>query len=314
MKEEDLGRGSVSHEFTESQGTSSPSDMSTMFQYMLNNTKPGLRGKPVSRVPEGSRSICFSISSALRKKNLFDSEYLIEHTKKGTIRGAGCLSAGAPGLSEASASRKAWCRSRQAPSSPAFDGSRRDVSSLPQRPLLFRSTAMAQTLSSHRRWRCELSVPLAQSATPATPSPAPCASRWPNRGRSGVMTRPGGGILWKSHTQGAKEPHVAREPQFADHGFSVIPIRQDSRFNPRAAILGLNGDLGMPVKAGEEGKDDGFGEAEYAAINSRLDQINSCLDHLVENDNLHTRLQELLESNQQTHLELQPQWETPAPM
>ncbi|KAK1334424.1 hypothetical protein QTO34_005429 [Cnephaeus nilssonii] len=50
------------------------------------------------------------------------------------------------------------------------------MSSLPQRPLLFGSTAMAQTLSSYR----ELSVPLAQSATPATPSPAPCASRWPN--------------------------------------------------------------------------------------------------------------------------------------
>ncbi|KAK1339449.1 hypothetical protein QTO34_020132 [Cnephaeus nilssonii] len=34
----------------------------------------------------------------------------------------------------------------------------------------------------------ELSVLLAQSATPATLSPAPCASCWPNRGRSGVMT------------------------------------------------------------------------------------------------------------------------------
>ncbi|KAK1344221.1 hypothetical protein QTO34_014786, partial [Cnephaeus nilssonii] len=33
----------------------------------------------------------------------------------------------------------------------------------------------------------ELSVLLAQSATPATLSPAPCASCWPNRGRSGVM-------------------------------------------------------------------------------------------------------------------------------
>ncbi|KAK1331588.1 hypothetical protein QTO34_009545 [Cnephaeus nilssonii] len=32
---------------------------------------------------------------------------------------------------------------------------------------------MAQTLSSSRRWRRELSVPPAQSATPATPSPAP---------------------------------------------------------------------------------------------------------------------------------------------
>ena len=25
------------------------------------------------------------------------------------------------------------------------------------------------------------------------------------------------GMLWKSHTQGAKEPHVACEPQFANH-------------------------------------------------------------------------------------------------
>ncbi|KAK1343841.1 hypothetical protein QTO34_014395, partial [Cnephaeus nilssonii] len=33
--------------------------------------------------------------------------------------------------------------------------------------------AMAQTLSSSCRWQCELSVPPAQSATPATPSPAP---------------------------------------------------------------------------------------------------------------------------------------------
>ncbi|KAK1331697.1 hypothetical protein QTO34_009670 [Cnephaeus nilssonii] len=92
-------------------------------------------------------------------------------------------------LRRAGAFRKAWCQSRQAPSSPAFDGSQWNVSSLPQRPLLCRSTAMTQTLSSHCRcrWRCELSVPLAQSATPATPSPAPCASRWPNRGRSRVM-------------------------------------------------------------------------------------------------------------------------------
>ncbi|KAK1339047.1 hypothetical protein QTO34_019720, partial [Cnephaeus nilssonii] len=83
--------------------------------------------------------------------------------------------------------RKAWWRSRQAPSSHAFDGPRRDVSWLPQRPLLCCSTAMAQTLSSRRHWRRELSVLPAQSATPATPSPAPCASLWPNRGHSGVM-------------------------------------------------------------------------------------------------------------------------------
>nr|XP_030702846.1 UPF0184 protein C9orf16 homolog [Globicephala melas] len=59
-------------------------------------------------------------------------------------------------------------------------------------------------------------------------------------------------------------------------------------------------------EAGTEGEDDGFGEAGYAAINSMLDQINSCLDDLEEKDeHLHARLQELLESNRQTHLEFQ---------
>ncbi|KAK1345675.1 hypothetical protein QTO34_008139, partial [Cnephaeus nilssonii] len=65
--------------------------------------------------------------------------------------GAGWLSAGAPGLPKAS------------------------------------GAAMAQMLSSRRQWRRELSILLAQSATPATLSPAPCASCWPNCGRSGVM-------------------------------------------------------------------------------------------------------------------------------
>lgn len=47
---------------------------------------------------------------------------------------------------------------------------------------------------------------------------------------------------------------------------------------------------------------------EYAAINSMLDQINSCLDHLEEkNDHLHICLKELLESNRQTRLEFQQQ-------
>ncbi|XP_004757278.2 bublin coiled-coil protein [Mustela putorius furo] len=73
-------------------------------------------------------------------------------------------------------------------------------------------------------------------------------------------------------------------------------------------MSGPNGDLGMSVEGGAEGEDDGFGEAEYAAINSMLDQINSCLDHLEEkNDHLHARLQELLESNRQTRLEFQQQ-------
>uniref|UniRef100_A0A8C8AFK1 Uncharacterized protein n=1 Tax=Otus sunia TaxID=257818 RepID=A0A8C8AFK1_9STRI len=53
-------------------------------------------------------------------------------------------------------------------------------------------------------------------------------------------------------------------------------------------------------------------DKEYAAINSMLDQISSCLDHLEEkNDYLHACLKELLESNRQTRLEFQQQ--TPAP-
>ncbi|XP_004713337.1 bublin coiled-coil protein [Echinops telfairi] len=73
-------------------------------------------------------------------------------------------------------------------------------------------------------------------------------------------------------------------------------------------MSGPNGDLGTPVEADAEGEDDSFGEAEYAAINSMLDQINSCLDHLEEkNDHLHARLQELLESNRQTRREFQQQ-------
>ncbi|XP_015680710.1 UPF0184 protein C9orf16 homolog [Protobothrops mucrosquamatus] len=56
----------------------------------------------------------------------------------------------------------------------------------------------------------------------------------------------------------------------------------------------------------EEEEEEGFGEAEYAAINLMLDQINSCLDHLEEkNDHLNTQLKELLESNRQTRLEFQ---------
>uniref|UniRef100_A0A8C8RTE1 Chromosome 9 open reading frame 16 n=1 Tax=Pelusios castaneus TaxID=367368 RepID=A0A8C8RTE1_9SAUR len=71
-------------------------------------------------------------------------------------------------------------------------------------------------------------------------------------------------------------------------------------------MAGPNGEPHVPP--GEEGDEDGFGEAEYAAINSMLDQINSCLDHLEEkNDHLHARLQELLESNRQTRLEFQQQ-------
>ncbi|XP_074067157.1 bublin coiled-coil protein [Macrotis lagotis] len=72
-------------------------------------------------------------------------------------------------------------------------------------------------------------------------------------------------------------------------------------------MSGPNGDLPVPAEAGA-GEEDCFGEAEYAAINSMLDQINTCLDHLEEkNDHLHARLKELLESNRQTRVEFQKQ-------
>ncbi|KAM6297196.1 bublin coiled-coil protein [Aegotheles albertisi] len=82
-------------------------------------------------------------------------------------------------------------------------------------------------------------------------------------------------------------------------------------------MSGPNGGPHVPVGGGggdsdeaEEtaGDGDSFGEEEYAAINSMLDQINSCLDHLEEkNDYLHACLKELLESNRQTRLEFQQQ-------
>ncbi|KAK1338003.1 hypothetical protein QTO34_001107 [Cnephaeus nilssonii] len=134
--------------------------------------------------------------------------------------------------------RKAWCRSRQAPSSPAFDGPRRDVSSLPQRPLLFRSTAMAQTLSSRRRWRCELSVPPAQSATlspapcappaqSATPSPAPCTSHWPNRGRSRVMHQ---------LPSGTQDPGFPRSPGIIRKGGCSVHLPAESPQSHRVLL------------------------------------------------------------------------------
>ncbi|KAM6244015.1 bublin coiled-coil protein [Porphyrio hochstetteri] len=81
-------------------------------------------------------------------------------------------------------------------------------------------------------------------------------------------------------------------------------------------MSGPNGEPHVPVGGSggddeeeeEEEEEDSFGEEEYAAINSMLDQINSCLDHLEEkNDYLHACLKELLESNRQTRLEFQQQ-------
>ncbi|NXP64237.1 CI016 protein, partial [Chloropsis cyanopogon] len=76
-------------------------------------------------------------------------------------------------------------------------------------------------------------------------------------------------------------------------------------------MSGPNGDPHVLGGGTGDGGDDGgdtFEEEEYAAINSMLDQINSCLDHLEEkNDHLHICLKELLESNRQTRLEFQQQ-------
>uniref|UniRef100_A0A8C6DSM8 Uncharacterized protein n=1 Tax=Moschus moschiferus TaxID=68415 RepID=A0A8C6DSM8_MOSMO len=53
---------------------------------------------------------------------------------------------------------------------------------------------------------------------------------------------------------------------------------------------------GVPEDVHMEDKEDGFAqEAEQAAINPMLDQVNTCLDHLEErNDHLPGHLQECL--------------------
>ncbi|KAJ8286831.1 hypothetical protein GJAV_G00043790 [Gymnothorax javanicus] len=71
-------------------------------------------------------------------------------------------------------------------------------------------------------------------------------------------------------------------------------------------MSGPNGDPSLTIN--EEMDEEEFNEEEYAAINSMLDQINSCLDDLEErNDALNDKLQELLESNRQVRLEFREQ-------
>ncbi|XP_029920703.1 bublin coiled-coil protein [Myripristis murdjan] len=73
-------------------------------------------------------------------------------------------------------------------------------------------------------------------------------------------------------------------------------------------MSGPNGDPNMSTGDGIIEDDDEFSEDEYAAINSMLDQINSCLDDLEErNDALNGKLHELLESNRQARLEFRAQ-------
>ncbi|XP_044124426.1 bublin coiled-coil protein [Bufo gargarizans] len=66
-------------------------------------------------------------------------------------------------------------------------------------------------------------------------------------------------------------------------------------------MSGPNGDPQIPL--GEVS-----GEEDYAALDFMLDQINFCLDHLEEkNDLLHAQLQDLLESNRQARRDFQEQ-------
>ncbi|KAL6463988.1 hypothetical protein MHYP_G00283790 [Metynnis hypsauchen] len=74
----------------------------------------------------------------------------------------------------------------------------------------------------------------------------------------------------------------------------------------------MSGPNGDPSIAEDDGviitDDEEFNEEEYAAINSMLDQINSCLDDLEErNDALNGKLHELLESNRQARQEFRAQ-------
>ncbi|KAJ8346799.1 hypothetical protein SKAU_G00282000 [Synaphobranchus kaupii] len=72
-------------------------------------------------------------------------------------------------------------------------------------------------------------------------------------------------------------------------------------------MSGPNGDPNVSINEDPTNEEE-FNEEEYAAINSMLDQINSCLDDLEErNDALNDKLHELLESNRQARLEFREQ-------
>ncbi|KAK1344043.1 hypothetical protein QTO34_014602 [Cnephaeus nilssonii] len=97
-------------------------------------------------------------------------------------RGAGCLSAPAPGLSEASAAPKeqrllkGLVPERTGTQLPAFDGPRQDMGSLPERPLLCHGTAMAQMLSSRPSAFCRPNWPPQPPRPPRVP---PLHASWP---------------------------------------------------------------------------------------------------------------------------------------
>ncbi|XP_076019835.1 bublin coiled-coil protein [Genypterus blacodes] len=73
-------------------------------------------------------------------------------------------------------------------------------------------------------------------------------------------------------------------------------------------MSGPNGDPSMSAEDGIINDEDEFGDEEYGAINSMLDQINSYLDHLEErNDALNGKLHDLMEDNRQARQEFRDQ-------
>uniref|UniRef100_A0A3Q0SKZ4 Bublin coiled coil protein n=1 Tax=Amphilophus citrinellus TaxID=61819 RepID=A0A3Q0SKZ4_AMPCI len=78
-------------------------------------------------------------------------------------------------------------------------------------------------------------------------------------------------------------------------------------------MSGPNGDPDISADDGIISDEDDFGDEEYVAINSMLDQINSYLDDLEErNDALNGKLHELMESNRQARLEFRAQLFVPS--
>ncbi|XP_030625078.1 bublin coiled-coil protein [Chanos chanos] len=73
-------------------------------------------------------------------------------------------------------------------------------------------------------------------------------------------------------------------------------------------MSGPNGDPNITIDDRIIDDEDEFSEEEYAAINTMLDEINSCLDDLEQrNDTLNGKLHELLESNRQARQEFRAQ-------
>ncbi|KAK1338590.1 hypothetical protein QTO34_019244 [Cnephaeus nilssonii] len=148
---------------------------------------------------------------------------------------------------------------------------------------------MAQTLSLSCHWRRKLSVPLAQSAPPATLSPAP-PRLLANRGHSEAHswpTREQGGLLAKHHHgEGQRpivtEPEVAKRParrcwrgsSFLHEGMAIssrgIPLELVNADGVHSEIYCLN-DISAQIR---EGKRDGGHCGLQPAKRARRQQQN----------------------------------------